>query len=493
MSRKEKGLRRIVAAFLSVVLMLTMVCMAPAGDAKAAETGLYITGGMAHVQTIGDYNANIVKENGIDTLVLGTRGRGLRVERINVNISNTTGLTGTLQYRVHIQNVGWTNWINAGTPAGTYGRSYRLEGIQFRLTEELAQIYDVRYCAHIQNYGDNQGWVYNGALAGTTGESKRLEEIKVQIVKKGQIEVTPSISYRVHRQSYGWESNWAKDGEVSGTTGQSKRLEAISITVNDNVHGGGVKYETHVQGYGWMNAVQDGQLSGTQGESKRLEAIRISLTGNLANAYDVYYRVHAQDVGWMGWAKNGEDAGTSGGSKRLEAIQIALVQKGNAAPASYYKGVTAVTTESFKKFNTTSQSIPVSNGANNSCNASFEEEVLRLVNVERTSRGLKALTMPEDLRTVARVRAKETATLFEHTRPDGRSCFTALDDAGIDYWTCGENIAMGYATPQSVVNGWMNSDGHRRNILNPSFEELGVGCYKNSSGRYCWAQMFLTR
>ena len=233
----------------------------------------------------------------------------------------------------------------------------------------MAKVYDVRYCAHIQNYGDNQGWVYNGALAGTTGESKRLEEIKVQIVKKGQVEVAPSISYRVHRQSYGWESKWAKNGEVSGTTGQSKRLEAISITVNDNVYSGGVTYATHVQNYGWMSAVQDGQLSGTQGESKRLEAIRISLTGDLANVYDVYYRVHAQDVGWMGWAKNGEDAGTSGGSKRLEAIQIVIVPKGNDAPSSYYKGVTAVTNECFKEFKATTQSFPVSDGANNSYNA----------------------------------------------------------------------------------------------------------------------------
>ena len=89
MSRKKICLNRIVAALLSIVLMLAMVCIAPAGDAKAAEPGLYITGGMAHVQNIGDSNAQIVKENSIDTLVLGTRGRGLRVERINVNISNT--------------------------------------------------------------------------------------------------------------------------------------------------------------------------------------------------------------------------------------------------------------------------------------------------------------------------------------------------------------------------------------------------------------------
>lgn len=494
MNTKKIRLRRIAASLLSFALILVMVCTVTFDDIKAADTsGFYITGGVAHVQKFGDTNGKIVKENGIDTLVLGTRGKGLRLERINVNVKNASGLSGTLQYRVHIQKLGWTGWINAGTPAGSFGLAYRLEGVQFRLTGDLANSYDVRYCAHIQDYGDVQGWLYNGALAGTTGESKRIEEIKLQIVKKGQIETAPTVSYRVHRQTYGWENTWAKNGEVSGTTGEAKRLEGISIIVNDNMYGGGIKYATHVQSYGWMDAVENGQLSGTQGESKRLEAIRISLTGNLANKYDVYYRVHAQSIGWMGWAKNGEDAGTSGGSKRLEAIQIVLVTKGGSAPSSSYKGVTANTTQCYKVYSSSNSNSNIGTTSNSSYNDEYAKEVLRLVNIERTSRGLNALTMPDDLTAVAKLRAKELETLFDHTRPDGRSCFTALDDAGIDYWMCGENIAKGYASPQSVVNGWMNSKGHRENILNPRYKELGVGCYKDNAGRYCWAQMFLTR
>lgn len=341
----KKGIKRIVTAALAAVLMVTQL---PVMNSKAAA-GISIYG-KAHVQTYGDTNGKIVKENGIDTLVLGTRGQAKRVESITVNLQNNTGYAGTIQYRVHRQTYGWTDWVNAGQPAGTTGQGKRLEAIQMRLTGELAAHYDIRYQVHIQTYGDNQGWVYNGALAGTTGESKRLEEVKIQIIPKNTVDETASINYRVHRQTYGWETKWAKDGSVSGTTGQAKRLEAISIDARSS-YNGSVEYQTHVQTYGWMDWVSDGALSGTSGQAKRLEAIRIRLTGELANHYDIYYRVHAQTFGWMGWAKNGESAGTAGYGKRLEAIQIMLVKKGAAAPRATVKGITQTTAKSFNDAN----------------------------------------------------------------------------------------------------------------------------------------------
>lgn len=298
----KKGIKRIVTAALAAVLMVTQL---PVMNSKAAA-GISIYG-KAHVQTYGDTNGKIVKENGIDTLVLGTRGQAKRVESMTINLQNNTGYTGTIQYRVHRQTYGWTDWTTSGQPAGTTGQGKRLEAMQIRLTGELANHYDVRYRVHIQTYGDNQGWVYNGALAGTTGESKRLEEVKIQIIPKNTVDETASINYRVHRQTYGWETRWAKDGSVSGTTGQAKRLEAI----------------------------------------------RIRLTGELAQHYDIYYRVHAQTFGWMGWAKNGESAGTAGYGKRLEAIQIMLVKKGAAAPGATVKGITQTTAKSFNDANAT--------------------------------------------------------------------------------------------------------------------------------------------
>lgn len=121
----------------------------------------------------------------------------------------------------------------------------------------------------------------------------------------------------------------------------------------------------------------------------------------------------------------------------------------------------------------------------------YATEVVRLVNIERTKNGLSPLTMTQNLNNAATVRANEIVTSFSHTRPDGTSCFTVLKDLGISYNACGENIAAGQRTPAEVVNAWMNSEGHRANILNSSFNKIGVGVVENSSsyGIY-WSQMF---
>lgn len=116
----------------------------------------------------------------------------------------------------------------------------------------------------------------------------------------------------------------------------------------------------------------------------------------------------------------------------------------------------------------------------------YISEVVRLVNEERAKEGLSPLKTNDTINGAAQVRANELSTLFDHTRPDGSKCFTALDDAGIRYWTAGENIAAGYPTPEQVVNGWMNSEGHRANILNEAFTTIGVG----HVGSY-WVQLFI--
>ena len=127
-------------------------------------------------------------------------------------------------------------------------------------------------------------------------------------------------------------------------------------------------------------------------------------------------------------------------------------------------------------------------GGNTATESDFVSEVIRLVNEERAKEGLPALQTNDAINRAAQVRADELPTLFSHTRPDGTTCFTALDDAGIRYGAAGENIAGGYGSPEHVVNGWMNSEGHRANILSASFTTIGVGY--NSTGRY-WVQLFV--
>ena len=211
-------------------------------------SGPQLTGGVAHVQDYGNVGVNVDPLTGI--LTIGTTGMGKRLESITIGFANNTSYEGTLMYRVHVQDIGWMDWVEAGSPAGTEGQAKRIEAIEIRLTGELADYYSVVYSVHIQDYGDAQGWVHDGALAGTTGESKRIEELKIKIVPIGS-DTTMSVKYRVHVQDYGWEGSYAANGGMSGTSGQSKRLEGIEIFLEGSQYSGGIQYKTHVQDYGW--------------------------------------------------------------------------------------------------------------------------------------------------------------------------------------------------------------------------------------------------
>ena len=413
----RKMAQKMIAIAVAMVIVLGMASVTQM-DTLAAS---YSFEGEAHVQTYGD-RAGVYRNN---TLILGTTGQAKRLERIKIKFNNQTGYDGSIEYRVHRQTYGWTNWVKNNQFAGTKGEAKRLEGIQIRLTGEIAEHYSIRYRVHIQTYGWSQGWQYDGALAGTEGEAKRLESLEVQLVPKSE---TMGLVYRVHRQTYGWETKMVSNGAMSGTSGQAKRLEAIEL----------------------------------------------ELYGEVAYYYDVYYRVHAQSYGWLGWAKNGETAGTSGMAKRLEAIQIKLVPK-NSDTSQFEDGKNAY--------------IKGTPTANYSTQA---QEVLAQCNAQRQANGIAALSLDPELTKAANIRAQEIATLFSHTRPDGRKCFTVLDQIGYSYWSAGENIAAGYGNSSAVMNGWMNSPGHRSNILNAGFKRLGVGYVyiPNSEYGYYWVQIF---
>ena len=133
----------------------------------------------------------------------------------------------------------------------------------------------------------------------------------------------------------------------------------------------------------------------------------------------------------------------------------------------------------------------------NSCNSIYDADtekdcytlsykVFEIVNQERIKAGVKPLKFNNDMYKAAMVRAKECDESFSHDRPNGTSCFTALKEAGVKYLSAGENIAMGYRTPADVMKGWMDSEGHRNNILNPNFTDFACGVYKSGY----WSQFF---
>ena len=119
-----------------------------------------------------------------------------------------------------------------------------------------------------------------------------------------------------------------------------------------------------------------------------------------------------------------------------------------------------------------------------------EAEVVRLVNVQRENAGLKPLAADAELSYIARLKSQDMHDngYFSHTSPTYGSPFQMMKDFGVSYRSAGENIAMGQRTPSEVVTAWMNSPGHRANILSASFTRIGVGYV--SDGNY-WTQMFV--
>ena len=120
----------------------------------------------------------------------------------------------------------------------------------------------------------------------------------------------------------------------------------------------------------------------------------------------------------------------------------------------------------------------------------YKSEVIRLVNEIRQQYGLKTLTENWELSRVARYKSQDMRDMryFAHNSPTYGTPFEMMRAFGLSYRSAGENIAYGYRTPQAVVNGWMNSSGHRANILNASYTQIGVGYV--ADGNY-WTQMFI--
>ena len=119
----------------------------------------------------------------------------------------------------------------------------------------------------------------------------------------------------------------------------------------------------------------------------------------------------------------------------------------------------------------------------------FEQEVVTLTNKERTKYGLQPLKIDLKVSEVARLKSSDMKTngYFSHTSPTYGSPFDMMKQFGIQYRAAGENIAMGQRSPQEVVTAWMNSEGHRKNILSSNFTHIGVG---HVDGNY-WTQMFI--
>ena len=290
-----------------------------------------------HIEDIGWQGVRL------DGDMSGTSGQSKRVEAIQISLREQD-YSGDLEYRTYIDGIGWQDSKRNGEISGTTGQSKRIEAIQMNLTGEMANNYDIYYRTHVQNIGW-LGWAKNGEFSGSIGYSYRLEAIEIKLLKKSDKSLSSNtkvfysrrIGYSSQIEDIGWQS-YKYDGALTGTTEQGKRLETYNVTLINPEYSGDILYKSYVEGIGWEESfASNGSNSGTVGQLKRIEAIQIKLDGQIADYYDVYYRVHVQNIGWLGWAKNGEYTGSIGYDYRIEALQINLLKKSENKPNSNTK------------------------------------------------------------------------------------------------------------------------------------------------------------
>lgn len=289
----------------------------------------------AHVRNIG-WQGNV--SNGTSA---GTTGRALPIEAINASIS-WYGHSGSVDIRAHVQDIGWQGW-SSGT-GGTTGRAKHVEAVQLRLSGEVASSYDIWYRVHASNIGW-MGWTSNGAAAGTTGKNYAIEAIQIKLVKKGGSAPGSTVnSYAGASESLG-AAGYGVTGAglrvsgsnplVIGATSGSNALQSFSLTVNNQIRTGSVRYRVRRQFGSWEQSWHtNGEQICSSRDGQQIEGVQIQLEGELAGIYDIWYRANTAAYGWSGWGRNGELVGSEGTAAGIRTLEVRLVAKGSAAPGS---------------------------------------------------------------------------------------------------------------------------------------------------------------
>ncbi len=228
----------------------------------------------AHIQDIGWQEWKSAGQ------LAGTTGQGKRIEAIRFRLTGELAKTYHINYQSYIQNHGWLLATMDGGYSGSQGLGLRIEAIRLWISTGGATAGgsficpNIQYKTHVQDIGW-QSTKNDGNTAGTTGQGKRVEALSISLSNP---ELSGNIEYRTHIQNIGWENTWHKNGEVSGTIGQSLRVEALQIRLSGNISNRyDVAYRVHVQDYGWLGWALNGAMTGSSELSKRIEAIEIKL------------------------------------------------------------------------------------------------------------------------------------------------------------------------------------------------------------------------
>lgn len=271
------------------------------------------------------------------------------------------------------------------------------------------------------------------------------------------------------------DKNVNHNAEITQNTQYSQDVQLTTQAVADNeTKATNDEIETKTQEVDTEVITADSEASGTRNDSD------IQETGGQEN-------IAAEDNEWNNG--NTEDSNYEEKNTRESVENNNQNNNGNNAPGESQAPASGGNVN-IKDDN----SLLASAKVNTVTYSAYASEVLRLVNIERDKVGAAHLVLDGALCDAANMRAIEMdySGNFSHTRPDGRDCFTVFSFCKISFYTCGENIAAGYPTPAAVVDGWMNSTGHKANILNVAFTKMGLGYSTGGGGEYrhYWAQEF---
>ncbi|WP_442600414.1 CAP domain-containing protein [Neobacillus sp. D3-1R] len=206
-----------------------------------------------------------------------------------------------------------------------------------------------------------------------------------------------------------------------------------------------------------------------------------------------YYAAGQGQAGMAGQGGQVPGQMTQPGTEQTPTEQVTPQQQAPTQQATPQQQAPTEQAAPQQKAPTTTQKAPTTQQTQQAKTAGIsatEQKVIDLTNAERQKAGVKPLTGDTKLSSVARTKSNDMQAkgYFSHTSPTYGSPFDMMRDFGITYQTAGENIAQGQQTPEEVVRAWMNSEGHRKNILNPAFTHIGVG--HDTTGNH-WTQMFI--
>lgn len=288
--------------------------------------------------------------------------------------------------------------------------------------------------------------------------------------------VSGASGYRIYR----WNGKtWANIATIHNGSTTTYRDSGLS---SGTLYRYKVKAYKKVGGTNYWGAASNEKYTATKSKAVKItstsrtkDAVRLNWTKQTGNGYQVY------QLKGNSWVK----------IATLRDMNTVTYRISGLKPGTEYKfKVRAYRTDTKGKVNAGafgSVSVSTKPAQVSSDVAPEVYEVLSIVNTERKKAGLKELTLDLNICKAAQVRTKEITQVFSHTRPDGTSCFTVLDEFGVKWNSVGENIARGQQTPTAVMNAWMNSEGHRKNILNSSFGKIGIGYDPTTKA---WVQLF---